>query len=191
MQKTKLKNWTLISKQDVSPSKWFTIEKRKYKLPNGKIIDDFFVNTLPDAARIIPITKDKKIIMIRQFKAGANKIILEFPAGRFEIGKHKDILDCARQELEEETGIKVASSKLILLGKYSIASTKTTEVDYSFVVFDAIFNTKQKLDITEDIEIVALNISEIDDYISKDIIADSCVLSDLYLLKLKYGDKIL
>src|SRR5258706_5289560 len=101
-----LKKWILLSKRDASPNKWLPVEIRTYKLPNGRIVDDFSVTTLGDVSMIVPITKDKKVILVHQFKPGAGEVILEFPAGRIE-SHHKDFLDLAREELEEEVGVRV------------------------------------------------------------------------------------
>jgi hypothetical protein len=107
-----LKKWQLLSSTDVSPSKWFPVEKRKYKHPNGQIIDDFTVTTLADVSMIVPITKDGKIVIVRQFKPGADEFTLEFPAGRRE-KDHTSFLATAHHELEEETGIDAPMDSFI------------------------------------------------------------------------------
>lgn len=105
------KKWKLISKKDVSPHTWFPIEMRSYQLPNGKIVNDFSVTTIGDVAMVVAITKDKKVILVNQFKPGVDDIMLEFPAGRLE-PHHKSLLELAQKELEEETGVKVELSQL-------------------------------------------------------------------------------
>ena len=96
-----LKKWKLLSKKDVSPSKWFPIEARTYELPDGRIFNDFTVTTLADVAMIIPITVDRKVVMVRQFKPGVEDIIIEFPAGRIELN-HKNIQETAQHELRKK-----------------------------------------------------------------------------------------
>jgi len=55
------------------------------------------------AAAVLPITIDGKVILVKQFRYPIGKITLEIPAGKKDfIGE--DGKDCARRELEEETG---------------------------------------------------------------------------------------
>ncbi|HEX7042601.1 MAG TPA: NUDIX hydrolase [Patescibacteria group bacterium] len=158
------KKWTLLSKKDISPHKWFPLEFRTYKLPDGKIVKDFSVTTLEDVSMVVPITKDKKVVLVRQFKPGVDEVILEFPAGRIE-PHHKDLLSLAQDELEEEVGIKVEKSKLQYFGVVAGFVSKGSEKVYLYLASDVEFNSKQNLDITEDIEIVTLTFNEMEDYI--------------------------
>jgi 8-oxo-dGTP pyrophosphatase MutT (NUDIX family) len=158
------KKWQLISAKDVSPSKWFPIEERTYRLPTGKIVDDFTVTTLADVAMIVPITKDKKVVLVEQFKPGVGEVILQFPAGRKE-ATHKDFVETACHELEEEVGIRVSQSELKYFGRCNGFNTKATEVVHLYLANDLEFNAHQKLDSTEDIEIVVLDFSTMDGYV--------------------------
>ncbi len=53
-------------------------------------------------AVILAVFPDKKIILINQHRYPLNKFIWELPAGK--LNKNEDPLDCAKRELEEETG---------------------------------------------------------------------------------------
>lgn len=177
------KKWKLVSKKDVSPSKWFPIEERTYELPNGKIIDDFTVTTLPDSAMIIPVTVEGKVIMVNQFKPGFDDVILEFPSGRIE-DNHKNIKDTAKHELEEETGIR--TDNLEYYATLSGFVTKATEKVSCFLARDVIINTKQHLDPTEDIEVVVLSSKEIDQLISDNKIQAATSIAAWELAKKKF-----
>ena len=87
--------------------------------------------------------------MVRQYKHGIADILLELPGGMQQAGK--DIIQSALNELEEETGIKAAATDLISLGKIANNPTKTRQITYGFIVFNAEINSVQKPDITEDI----------------------------------------
>jgi ADP-ribose pyrophosphatase len=64
-------------------------------------------------------------------------------------------------ELEEETGIKATEERLVPLGRIAINPTKLKQVTYGFIVFDAEFNSVQKFDDTEDIQVVTLPAPEV------------------------------
>ncbi|MCA9369210.1 MAG: NUDIX domain-containing protein [Pseudomonadales bacterium] len=109
---TKIKKWKLLFSEDVSLSEHAPLEKRVYELPDGAVIDDFYVTTLADSVHIIPITKDKIVVMIRMYKPGSDEIMIQFPAGRFEPKKHGTRDAAAVAELAEETGIYASEADI-------------------------------------------------------------------------------
>lgn len=174
--------WQLMSAKDVSPSKWFPIEERTYKLPDGRIIDDFTVTTLADVAMIVPITKDKKVVLVEQFKPGADAVMMQFPAGRKE-PEHKDLVETACHELEEETGIRVSQSALTYFAKLTGFPTKASEIVHMYLATEVEFNTTQRLDVTEDIAVVTIDFQAMDKFILEGIIWDSQTIAAWELAK--------
>lgn len=156
-----IKKWELIAKKDVSPHTWFPIEMRTYKLPDGKIVEDFSVTVLRDVSMIVPVTKDKKVVLVKQFKPGVDEVLLEFPAGRLE-SNQDDFLELAKRELEEEVGIRVAREQLKEFAVLAGFTTKGSERVHFFFVSGVEFNAKQKLDETEGIEIVTMDFQEME-----------------------------
>ncbi len=55
-----------------------------------------------DAVAVLPVTEDKKVVLVSQFRYPFLKVICEAPAGKMEDGE--DPLECARREMSEETG---------------------------------------------------------------------------------------
>ncbi|MEO1768473.1 NUDIX hydrolase [Candidatus Enterococcus ferrettii] len=55
---------------------------------------------------IIPITKENKMIMVKQFRKPLEKVVLEIPAGKIDPGEGQQPEKTARRELEEETGYR-------------------------------------------------------------------------------------
>jgi len=147
-----MKKWKLLKETDVSPSKWFPIKQHKVELPNGTIIDDYFITTLGNVGMILPITKENKIVLVKQYKHGVEDVLIELPAGFQQ--NNKSIEESALAELEEETGIKTAVENLKPIGKISNTPTKSTHVTYGYLATELEFNSIQNLEITEDIEII-------------------------------------
>ncbi len=158
---SKLAKWQLLATQDVSLSKWFPVEKRTYQLPDGRVVDDFYVSTFDDVAMIVPVLKDGRVALIRMYKQGADDLMIQFPAGRKE-ASHTTLGQTATHELVEETGIVVPESELQILGKFSTMSTKSTESVYLYLVSGAEINSTQNLDENEEIEVLLKTPSEID-----------------------------
>jgi len=149
-----IQKWTVLKEEDVSPSPWFPVLKHTVKLANGNIVDDYYFSPLGDVVQVLPITKNNEVILVKQYKHGMGEILIELPGGMQQ--KNKSIIESALNELEEETGIKTTADKLISLGKIANNPTKLKQITYGFILFDAEFNSSQKLDATEDIQIITL-----------------------------------
>jgi len=183
----KPKKWKLISQKDISPSLWFPIEERTYELPNGKIVDDFTVTTLANVAMIVPITKDKKVVLVNQFKPGVDAVMMQFPAGRQE-DRHKDMDEVVQHELEEETGIKVEANQLTQFAKLAGFSTKASEIVYAYLATDCEFNSQQNLDQTEEIQIVTISFAEMNKLVETNEIWCSQTIATWELAKKKFPE---
>lgn len=181
-----LKKWQLISATDISPSPWFPIENRVYKLPNGQIIDDFTVSTLADVAMVVPVTTDHQIVLVKQYKPGVDEIFIQFPAGRMD-DHHPQIELTAQLELEEEAGIKVESNQLIALGRLNGFSTKATEAVHVYLVTNCQFNSVQHFDVTEEIEVLTVSAAKLEQMIFNQEIWCSQTIAAWYLAKHHLG----
>jgi ADP-ribose pyrophosphatase len=149
-----LKPWTILEEQDVSPSPWFPLLRHTVQLPSGMIMDDYYLAPLGDVVMILALTPQHEVVLVRQYKHGLGQILLDLPGGLEQPGK--GIPGSAVAELEEETGIKVSPDQLISLGKITVNPTKTRQITYGFIVFNATFNSVQKPDPAEEIEVITL-----------------------------------
>jgi ADP-ribose pyrophosphatase len=127
------------------------------KLPDGKIIDGFVLE-YRDWVTVIALTKEKDVVLIRQYRHGAQKVILELPGGSME---NEDINpeQAARRELLEETGF--TSNKFIQIGCVSPNPANQSNLIYSFLAVDAVKTSPQHLDDTEEIEVVLKPLEEV------------------------------
>ena len=54
------------------------------------------------AVAVVPIDENGRVYLVRQYRKPLEKMLLEIPAGKLEVGE--DPLECARRELTEEIG---------------------------------------------------------------------------------------
>ncbi len=119
------------------------------------------------------------------YKQGTDELMIQFPAGRFETKKHTNYKQVAVFELEEEAGIRVLPDQLTFVGKVAEGSTKSTATAYAYFAKDVEFNSKQKLDDNEEIEVLLFTPAEIDQMITDGKIWDATAISIWQLAKLK------
>ncbi|MGE5363636.1 MAG: NUDIX hydrolase [Bacteroidota bacterium] len=85
-------------------------------------------------AVIVPVTEDGKIVMISQYRYPLKQVLLELPAGKLEI--NEDPMECARRELEEETGYK--SANIVKLGSIFTTPGFCTEELHIYMAKDLV-----------------------------------------------------
>ena len=66
------------------------------------------------AAAVVPVTKEGKLLMVRQYRNALDRYTLEIPAGALN-GPDEPKIDCAHRELEEETGYKTEKEEMEFL----------------------------------------------------------------------------
>lgn len=79
----------------------FNVSRLRVKLPDGRsAIRD--VVRHPGAVAIVALSDEGRICLVRQYRTALGRVTVEIPAGKLAPGE--DPLDCAKRELEEETG---------------------------------------------------------------------------------------
>jgi ADP-ribose pyrophosphatase len=86
------------------------IQRDAVRLPDGKIAAREYI-THPGAVVILPLFDDGSVLLERQFRYPLHRVFIEFPAGK--IDPNEDALDCAKRELQEETGYTATDWKYV------------------------------------------------------------------------------
>ncbi|NLW90471.1 MAG: NUDIX hydrolase [Syntrophomonadaceae bacterium] len=107
------------------------------------------------AVAIIALDDEGRLKMVRQYRKAAEMIMLEIPAGTLETGE--DPLDCARRELEEETGLKARHWEKIL--SYYSAPGFCNEVLHLYLARD-LYPGEKNPDEDEFLELVDITLEQ-------------------------------
>ena len=131
-------------------------------------------------AAVVPVTKEGKILMVRQWRNALDRYTLEIPAGALEKDELGEV--CVARELEEETGYM--SNHIEWLVSTNSWPAFTNELVEVYVARDLV-PTKQKFDEEESIELEEYTIQELTEMIFKGEIKDSKTVAGLLAYALK------
>ena len=101
-----------ISRKEIYKGPIFQLVQDQVELPFGKGIaqrDLIFHN---GAVCVLAVTPENKIVLVKQYRKAIEKVSVEIPAGKLEIGENADPEAAALRELEEEAAY---TGKLSLL----------------------------------------------------------------------------
>lgn len=143
--------WTIISSQLVFDHPWYKLRQDVVKLPSGRIVDDYFVSVRAEVAMAVALTEDRQLILVRQYKHGAQKITIEIPAGTFDPAQ-ETAAQAAQRELLEETGYAGAEAEhLVTLIDNPTKDTNSISI---WLVQNCRQVAGQNLDPNEEIEVM-------------------------------------
>lgn len=117
-----MKKWETLKSKIIFSHAWYKLRQDKVKLPNGKVLDDYFVSVRKPIVVVVPITLDDHVVFIREYKHGAGKIVTQFPTGYIDSGENAIL--SAKRELMEETGYLAKEFKII--AKFHQSPAKNT-----------------------------------------------------------------
>ncbi len=120
----------------------------KLQMPDGREAYRETVIRGKNAAAVLPVDLDGRIIFVRQYRHAFGEMLLEIPAGVLEEGE--DAAAGAARELEEETGKK--AGRLEYLCEMYPTVGYCTEKIFLYIATD-LSEGQQKLDADEFVEI--------------------------------------
>ena len=128
--------------------KLFSFVSEDVTLPNGTRAEMAVVRH-PGSTAVVPLLDNDTVVMERQYRHALRDYLLEIPAGTMEPGEKP--LDCARRELEEETGYQ--AKQMIELGPVHILPAYSDEITHVYIARE-LHLTRQRLDKDEILDVV-------------------------------------
>jgi ADP-ribose pyrophosphatase len=120
----------------------------------------FYLVSPVEAVSTLAVTDTGLLVLTRQYRHPIGQVIYDLPGGRLEPGE--DPLEGARREFEEETGL--FPNKMTRLGYYNQFPGTLRAATHLFFASD-LESTQQRLDESEELEIVYLPVTKVVDMI--------------------------
>jgi len=169
---TDLTETTLDTKR-IHQGKVINLRVDTVRLPDGKVSTREVVEHR-GAVAIVPMLDAETVILVRQFRTAANRVLLEIPAGSMNVGEEPDA--CVRREIVEETSY--AAGEIERLFSAFVAPGYSQEVIHTYLATQL---TPQpgKGDDDEFIDIVKMPLDEALDLIATGGIEDGKTIAGL------------
>ncbi len=96
--------WTTLAEATVVRDRWIDLVRQHCRTPGGEELDDFYVQRCPDWVNVVALTREGRVLRVRQWRQGARVVSLELPGGVIDGGETPET--AGARELLEETGFR-------------------------------------------------------------------------------------
>jgi 8-oxo-dGTP pyrophosphatase MutT (NUDIX family) len=95
--------WTRLSSRSLVEDRWINLRADRIRTADGTVIEPWYVLDYPDWVCVVALTGDDRLVMVRQWRHGAQSWSFELPGGVID-GADADPVAAGLRELREETG---------------------------------------------------------------------------------------
>jgi ADP-ribose pyrophosphatase len=176
--------WKVLESEYLHNEPWLTVRKDKCELPNGKIVPTFYVNEYPEWVNALALTKNGKVVLVKQYRHGIGSVGIELPGGVAEEGESME--EACRRELKEETGYEFETFEY--LGKICANPSTTNNYMHMFLATGGEKVAEQALDDTEDVEVQFCTIEEVKELVRSNQIVQSLHVNCILYALMKLGE---
>lgn len=176
------KPWDIVSSERRDRLRIFGLRIDRAVSPRTGAAHDFYVLEADSWVNVIPITPQREVVLICQYRHGTREVTLEIPGGIVESTDSPQ--EAARRELSEETGYE--AREFVGLGFVHPNPAFLDNRCYTFLAQDARPTSLQTLDEKEDIQVLLKPLAEIPKLIREGTITHSLVVAAFYRLFMEY-----
>ena len=170
--------WKRLSSYYIHKGPWATLRSDRCEMPDGRIVEDYYVLEYPNWVNAVAITEDGKILMVQQYRHAAGIVSIELPGGVIEAGESPEA--GLRRELLEETGYQFDDFELLCI-TYANPSTANNYTS-CYLARGGKKVQAQSLDEHEELIVETFTIDEV-----KQLLADNKIAQALHCTGLFYA----
>jgi ADP-ribose pyrophosphatase len=175
--------WKKLASKKIYSDRWFQARADTCEFPDGRIIEPYYVVELPNWANIVVITKDEKIVLVRQYRYPVDQITYELPGGVIDKGEHPQ--NAAIREMQEETGYH--SNEIEFLCELCPNPAINNNTAYFYLARNAVPGEKKNFDAFEDIDVMLFSKKELLELLRNNKIQHGVQLGPIYEAMIKLG----
>ena len=150
-------DWRVLRSHYALRDRWIAVRSDTVQMPNGQVLDPFYILEYPDYINVVALTPDQQVVLIREYRHGAARTILELPSG--VVDGEEPPLETARRELLEETGY--GGGEWQQVGRVSPNPGNHTNLTYTFLARGVTRQQAQQLESGEQIEVLLLPVQAV------------------------------
>lgn len=133
------------------------------------------------AAAVVAVNDEGKLLMVRQYRNALDRDVLEIPAGKLD-SENEPTIECAKRELEEETGYQ-AEEMMYLLTINTAVAFCNEKID--IYLARNLKKTQQNLDPDEIVEVELWDLEDLKELIYKGELTDAKTISAILTYETK------
>jgi ADP-ribose pyrophosphatase YjhB (NUDIX family) len=149
--------WKTLSTEYISRHKYCTARKDKCQMPDGKIVEEYFVVELPLTVCAVALTEEGEVLMVKQYRHPIEEVLLEIPGGFVDEGESSE--EAMKRELKEETGHEFSSFTYV--GKIAANPGVLNNFTHFYLAKGGKKTGEQKLDANEELQIEKISVAEL------------------------------
>ena len=149
--------WRVVKSVVSLHDRWLKVRTDSCLTDSGRTIEPYHVIEYPPWINVIALTAEKQIVLVRQYRHGAEEIVTGIPCGVVDQSDPSPA-HAAVRELSEETGYEGDPPRLT--GTFYANPANQNNMVSSFLILNARRTRKQTLDPNEDIEVVLMNLRD-------------------------------
>lgn len=150
--------WKVETTAVLHADKWLSIRTEKCINPKGQVIEPYYVIDYPDWTNALALTEDKQVILVRIYRHGLKKTILEIPGGIVDATDATPEVTI-RRELLEETGY--VFDRVEQVHSISPNPANHSNLAHGFLMTGGRKVAEQSLDEDEQLEVVLVSLKEL------------------------------
>ncbi|MFY9779923.1 MAG: NUDIX hydrolase [Candidatus Baltobacteraceae bacterium] len=177
--------WRIVDSEIVIETPYLRLRRDNIELPDGRIVENYFVRESRGFSVVFALTDDERVVLVRQYKHGIARSVLELPAGA--IDPDESPADCARRELGEETGYEGRPPEPEYLATFIYDPTSSNTYFHVYLVRGARAVVAQSFDPTEAIEVELATLEQVRGYVRDGTISVSAHVAVIYYVLDRLG----
>ena len=172
-----IKPWETVSSTYLIQRPWLTARRDVLRMPDGKLVPEYYVLEYPTWVNIIAITTEGKYLLVRQYRHALGIVEYELCAGTMD-ATDATPLDAAKRELHKET--RYAGGEWTELTALSANPTSMNNLNHTFIAKGVEKVSSQHLDETEEITVHLFTLQELIDLLRRDEMNQSLMVGPLW-----------